>query len=112
MDVKTIVLICFGGVFAFILFMYILIAAETAKMEKKQKNNIVKSYSDGKLAKMEYDLAMYDDETKKLLNRTAENSQVTIDEIMGNDAPSSADAPLFAKIEDEGVEEIKGNFKP
>lgn len=75
-------------------------------------------YSDPKLAKMEYDIAYYDEETAAKLASSAEekvDSQMTIDDIDAEqpapDDRTAEEEAIFNKPE-EGMEEIAGNYEP
>lgn len=114
MKPEYILLICAGGVFLSLLLIYALVALERYKSEKKNKEKLHKSYSGENLRKMEYDVAYYDKNFKFNSNRETER-QVTIDDLLvensGNEIKTS-DAAVFTQIEDEGVEEIVGTYKP
>ncbi len=114
MKPEYILLICAGGVFLSLLLIYSLVALERAKSDKKNKEKLHKSYSEENLCKMEYDVAFYDKNFKFNSNRETER-QVTIDDLLvensGNEIKTS-DAAVFTQIEDEGVEEIVGTYKP
>ena len=69
-------------------------------------------YSDPKLAKMEYDIAFYDDDVVRTAPR--EDTQVTIEEVMSGDGGPSftaEESAIFAKA-DDGMEEISGHYEP
>lgn len=85
---------------------------------KKHRDEFEKSveleavYSDPDLAKMEYDIAFYDDDVVRTAPR--EDTQVTIEEVMsGDDGPSftAEESAIFAKA-DDGMEEISGHYEP
>lgn len=115
MKPEYILLICAGGVFLSLLLVYLLVALERSKSEKKNKQNLHKTYMEENLRKMEYDVAYYDKKSFKFnYNRDTER-QVTIDDLLvenSDDAIKTSDAAVFTQIEDEGVEEIVGTFKP
>lgn len=68
-------------------------------------------YSDPKLAKMEYDIAFYDDDMPRP-DGTVRDKQVTIDDVIsGRSAHSAGENAIFAKA-DDGVEEISGHYEP
>jgi hypothetical protein len=109
-----IVLICAAGLF-FILFLIYLIYAFNRKNNEERKINALRAnYQSGNLRKMEYDYASYD-EVMKNSTDPQEADQVTIDEVIAqnqqNGSSSSSDEDIFGKVENDGVEEIKGNFK-
>jgi hypothetical protein len=79
-------------------------------------NSIKLSYLSEDLKKMGYDFAYSEDEPNTV--NYSEASQVTIDDIVGSVQPQSSDKntqqtddAFFSKIENDGVEEITGNFK-
>ncbi len=115
MDTVYIIMIVAGGVFLLLLLIYVLYAIELNKIRKKLKNSLIRAYSDKNLAKMEYDIAVYDEETNRRLNGTANTeSQMTIEEVIAKRTPSEEEQEneaKFEKIGAEGVEEITGNYK-
>ncbi len=73
-------------------------------------------YSDPELAKMEYDIAFYDEETAAKLAASAErrsDAQVTIEEVLANasEGRTAEEDAVFNKTA-EGMEEISGSFEP
>lgn len=113
MKPEYILLICAGGVFLLLVFIYLIYAVEKAKAYKRSKEKIFKSYLPENLQKMEYDVAFYD---KNVFNygysREAER-QVTIDDILSDDVENMTqvtEEAVFTQVEDKGVEHIKGNF--
>ncbi len=108
-----------GGLFAALLFAYFIYYCSKRKARRRKEYELSVAYSDENLTKMEYDLAFYDEETHKLLRQAEPASQVTIDELIGQAAAPAeeparkkADDAIFTKIgNNEGVEEITGNFK-
>lgn len=115
MKPEYVLLICAGGVFALLVFIYLIYAVERAKANRRNKEKIYKSYSPENLQRMEYDVAFYD---KNVFNygyvRESER-QVTIDDLLSEDDDNftqEAEDAVFAQVEDKGVEKIKGNFNP
>ncbi len=110
-----------AGLFALLLLAYFMNADAAKKNARRKSEELEKAYSDKNLAKMEYDVAVYDDETRKLMDRSRSEAQVTIDDVIVDEkksaAPSADDVKpsageiLFGKVDGEGVEEITGNFK-
>ncbi len=115
MKPEYILLICAGGVFALLVFIYLIYAIEKAKANRRNKENIIKSYSPENLQKMEYDVAFYDKNVFTYgYSREAER-QVTIDDILTDEADNMtqvAEEAVFAQVEDKGVEQINGKFNP
>ncbi|HIU80293.1 MAG TPA: hypothetical protein IAC67_05195 [Candidatus Coproplasma excrementipullorum] len=110
-----IVMICAAALFALLLLAYFKHAENAKKLNERKEEELQKVYSDKNLAKMEYDVAVYDEETRKLLSPHAD-SQVTMDEVIEKDDGKEEEKPsageiLFGKVDDEGMEEITGNFK-
>lgn len=112
MDPKYIVAIVAGGVFLVLFIVFIIVSAYRRKIEARLQARIAKEYSDENLAKMEYDFAVYDEETVKLLSGAAEIpvTQVSIYDVLSEDLAQPEE--VFGKIESEGMEEITGNYKP
>ncbi|MCM1439459.1 MAG: hypothetical protein NC131_09725 [Roseburia sp.] len=114
MKSEYILLIVAGGVFALMLFIYLLYAIEKAKFERRNKEKLYKSYKPENLSKMEYDVAFYDRNVFSLVSREGER-QVTIDDLLGDEAADMSqmtEASVFAQVEEGGVEEIRGNYNP
>lgn len=115
MKPEYILLICAGGVFVLLVFIELLYAIEKAKINKRNKEKILKSYLPENLQKMEYDVAFYDKDVFNYgYSREAER-QVTIDDILsdGEDSVTQiAEEAVFSQVEDSGVEQIKGKFNP
>ena len=76
-------------------------------------------YADKNLAKMEYDVAVYDEETRKILDsgegrhvsaevQPAKNADKKSVEADGEEEDQSE--AKFAKVDSEGMEEITGTF--
>ena len=113
MKAEYILLICAGGVFLALFLIYLIYALETSKAEKRNRVKLEKSYSDGNLKKMEYDVAFYDKNAIKINYTRPVERQVTIDDVLDattEDKAKQTENALFAHVEDEGVQEIKGKF--
>lgn len=114
MKPEYILLICAGGVFVLLLFIYLIYAIEKAKAEHRNKANIARSYLPENLSKMEYDVAFYDKNVFHYGYNSEAERQVTIDDILVDDTDNIAhmtEEAVFTQVEDKGVEQIKGNFK-
>ena len=113
MKPEYILLICAGGVFFLLLFVYLIYAIEISKANRRNKEKIYKSYAPENLQKMEYDVAFYDKNVFHYgYSREAER-QVTIDDILSDEADERtqvAEEAVFAQVEDKGVERIKGKY--
>lgn len=116
MESEHILLICAGGVFLITFLVYLFYAAKRMKERKAGNLHLREVYGSKNLQKMEYDHAFYDEDARGLVY--SGEGQVTIDELIGSEATNrdrggrQAEDLIFAKIENEGVEEITGNFKP
>lgn len=113
MKPEYILLICAGGVFALLVFIYVIYAVEKAKAYRRNKDKILKSYLPENLQKMEYDVAFYDKNVFNYGYGSELERQVTIDDILTEDADNTtqvAEEAVFTQVEDKGVEHIKGNF--
>jgi len=118
MTLEQIILIASAGVFVFLLLILIITSLVRKNKLKKAQEELYALYRGDKLAKMEYDLASYDEETYRLLNGNKAATQVTLEDIMGDglDTPANnqamIDETLFDKIEIDGLEELTGNYVP
>ena len=108
-------------VLIFILFCAsIYVIAKGYRREEAAKAEQKKVYSDPKLAKMEYDIAFYDEETAAKLAASSEereDSQVTIDEVLTDgerpvSSERTAEEDAIFNKPDEGMEEIAGCYEP
>ncbi len=112
MEPIYIVAICAGGVFFAVFLLFVIITSRRSKREEMLQNHLDEVYADKNIAKMEYDFAVYDEETSRMLSQNAEDEQqVTIYDVLKDGATGDADG-LFGKIDSEGMEEITGNYKP
>ena len=117
MDVLYIVSIIIGGLFVLLFFSFLIAYARNEAKEKSRMAAIEKMYQSDDLLKMEYDNAVYDDETAALLFGGANfERQVTIDEVLTEKRASvsaqSVEDSVFVKLDAEGIEEITGNYEP
>ncbi len=103
MEVRFIVTIIIGGVFAALLMVWLCLYFLNKNKAAKQRKQIKEMYNDPDLAKMEYDFASYDDRVERLISASNADGQLTIDDVM-------LEAPAAAP--DEGLDEITGNYKP
>ena len=117
MTLEQIILIASAGVFVFLLLILIITSLVRKNKLKKAHEELYALYRGDKLAKMEYDLASYDEETYKLLNGNKGATQMTLEDVIsdGLDTPvvpaTTIDETLFEKIESDGLEELTGNYK-
>lgn len=118
MKPEYVLLISAGGVFALLLLIYMITAIYQYRKNKRKQRAIIESYSDENIRRMDYDFAFSSDGSFGPLH-AAEPGQVTIDEVLDAteiDANAAAARPVsdanFSKIENEGVEEITGTYKP
>lgn len=92
-----------------IICFYVLAKHRAADEALKVEQDAV--YSDPKLAKMEYDIAFYDDDIPGA-DGSLNDKQVTIDEVLsGKSAHSAGESAIFTKA-DDGMEEISGHYEP
>ncbi len=91
------------SVFALILIVWLASFFYNKKKESKRREELEKMYNDENLAKMEYDFAPYDEKTARLANTSRTEGQLSIYDVMIENAANSSE---------EGLEEITGNYKP
>lgn len=115
MEACYIVMICSAVVFVGLFALFIVLTVKKRRREEAERSALEAAYADKNLAKMEYDIAFYDDETYRLMHR---GGQVTMDEVIVNNSADaeekkqpSSEGAIFTKIDSEGVEEITGRFK-
>ncbi len=118
MESIYIVAIVVGSVVLFLFAICLLVMIRNHRREIKKREELESVYSDPNLAKMEYDLAVYDEETNARIvaMRIKNDTQVTIEDVMENSGKSSKshydlDEISFNKV-DDGVEKISGHYVP
>jgi hypothetical protein len=114
MKSEYILLIVAGAIFLVLFIAFVVVAIKKYKYNKSNINNIKLSYVSEDLKNMGYDFTDNVEEADTII--TTEASQVTIDDIVRAAQPvapekQNTDEEIFSKIENNGVEEIKGNFK-
>lgn len=109
METQYIIAIVAGGLFLLSLFIYSILNAKRRKHEYRLRTRLDEAYSDENLVKMEYDFAVYDEETERLLEsgKGGMEKQMTLDDVL-----PEGKSEVFAKIDTEGMEEITGNYNP
>ena len=98
MEWQYILMICAGGIFFVLTFIYMLVALESKKAKKRNMKAILNSYSGEQLKKMEYDVAFYEQDVFK--------------SALIGDVASLAEGAVFTHVEDEGKVAIRGNYNP
>lgn len=93
MDAVYIIAITISAIIFVLLIACFYVLATRRKEEERQHAELEAVYSDPKLAKMEYDIAFYDDDIVRPAAHTAEESAI------------------FTKA-DDGMEEISGHYEP
>lgn len=107
MELWHILAIVLGSLFAIGLLVFILLYVRNKSREAERNEELAKMYADPNLAKMEYDFAVYDEETELLVTRAlGRNGQ--------NAANTETEQQLSFLVtpDNEGIEEITGNYKP
>lgn len=113
MQAEHIVMIIIGALFIVLFVVFLILYFRRKKSEAERKAEMENMFSDKNLAKMDYDCAVYDEETEKLLaQRKQSEGQMTIDDVMNAVGEESIEEPVFQTVAKEGMEEIKGNYKP
>lgn len=108
MEVKYIVALSVLGAFVLLLLIAAIVFYRRDKSEWLRQLKLEEMYS-GDIAKMEYDFAIYDKETERLLEKRNRSGQITFDDVLPEPRESG---DLFGKIDSDGFEEITGNYKP
>lgn len=111
MEPKFIATIIIIGTFVLLCLIFMIYALYKRSVYRRRQAELTKWYTDENLAKMEYDFAVYDEETERLLEGEAyaADEQVTIEDVLSEDPPSEE---VFGKVDGESIEEITGNYKP
>lgn len=75
--------------------------------EWNNRQQLENLYVSGAIATMEYDFAVYDEETERLIANDGrrEEGQLTFDDVLD-------DGRIIGKLDGESIEEITGNYKP
>lgn len=95
---------------------FVVYLCSTLKNKRLEKLRAIKQfevYSDPNLVKMDYDMVYYDDATlAKIRSRQDGEMQVSIDDLLNVKEAATNNFTPFARIEDEEIEEITGNYRP
>lgn len=112
MEPQYIVAIAAGSIFLLLFMIFIILSVYKHKAEARIQESLEKQYADENLAKMEYDFAVYDEETARMLSGEDNKpvTQVSIYDVLSEDLAQPEE--VFGKIENDGLEEITGNYKP
>lgn len=103
LDVKFIVAIAVGGLFAFMSLIGLFVAIYNKHKSNLRRRAIEQMYADSALARMDYDFALYDEDVARYMSVARQDGQLTIDDVMFDSALNSQDEP---------IEEITGNYNP
>ncbi len=112
MEPVYIVSIVLCAIMLILLIICFYVIAKRHREEEDRQAELEAVYSDPKLAKMEYDIAFYDDDSLRPAAR--EDRQVTMEEVLGGEEQKSFNAgenAIFTKV-DDGMEEISGHYEP
>ena len=101
MEPIFIVAIAVGGVVLLLLLICIYVIAKNHRQAMEKSAELEAVYSDPKLAKMEYDVAFYDDDILRSPQST-EDKQVTIEDVMSDDELTAEESAIFTKAEGGG----------
>lgn len=105
--IYIIAIVVFAIIFVLVIAcVYVLSKQHMFAEEERAELNAV--YSDPNLAKMEYDIAFYDDIPIRT-QKTEGDTQVTIEDVMGDGSHAPGGA-VFTKV-DDGMEEISGHYE-
>ena len=112
MDPVYIVSIVLCAIMFILLIICFYVIAKRHREEEARQAELEAVYSDPKLAKMEYDIAFYDDDSPRPVS--GEDRQVTMEDIIGGEEQkpfTAGESPIFTKA-DDGMEEISGHYEP
>ena len=116
MGTKEILLICAGALFFALFIIYIVVSVRRSARRKEEKIMLSSAYTNGNVAKMEYDIAFYDVDMGDGAAKETPHHQMSIDDIQSTDRKTEdgekAEDAILTRVDDEGVEEITGNYKP
>lgn len=102
LDLQFIIAIAAGGLFLLLCLIALCMYAYRNNKRNHLQRAIAQMYSDDNLAKINYDFALYDEETAHMVSVSRIEGQLSIDDVL-IDKNSSGE---------EGLEEITGNYKP
>ena len=78
MEPQYIVAIVSGGIFLILILTYIILRVLRDKKELREKARISQIYNDEALEKMEYDFAMYDEESSEILSEQSRRDRKSV----------------------------------
>ena len=102
MEVQYIIAITAGGLFGLLFFIGICVYFSDKLKQRALMSKIAAMYNDSNLERIDYDFG-YDNETARIVSTSKSEGQLTIEDVLFDGAVSP---------DDEGMEEITGNYKP
>lgn len=114
MKPEYIVTIVACSLFLILFLIFIVVHFRRKKRNEELMRGIESAYADKNLVKMDYDCAVYDAETERLIAAKQQaGGQMTIDELMdGGEVSAVVDETVFKTVDTDGLEEITGNYEP
>lgn len=103
MELEYIIAIVAGGIFVILLIVSLIVLLYDKNKEFERFLRIKKMYLERNPNSVEYDLTPYDEETARIISSARVEGQLSIDDVL-------ADPRNFT--EDDGIEEITGNYNP
>ncbi|MDE6585297.1 MAG: hypothetical protein K2K80_01270 [Clostridia bacterium] len=113
MEMPYILTIVVCSLFVLLFIIYVIVYVRKKNAQRRRMHEIEQMYADKNLAQMDYDSAVYDEETEKLLAmHQQDEGQISVDDTVKHAVAAAADETVFQKVDMEGVEEITGNYNP
>lgn len=110
---KYIIALIAAGIFFLAVIVYLCSAIKARRLENLRAMKQYELYSDPNLVKMDYDMAYFDEAAQAKINSRMDGEmQVSIDDLLKSKEVADNNFTPFARIEDEEIEEITGNYKP
>lgn len=100
MELRYIIALVAIGIFVILFLISLTCFYYSRNKAQMVKKEIEKMYNDPDLAKMDYDIAAYDEETNQLMSVESSEGQLTIEDFLDS-----------TDLED-GLDEIMGNYTP
>lgn len=102
MELKYIVAIVAGALFLILFVLSLVVYFYNRRKQKIFRANIAEIYSEENLVLIDYDCGL-EEESLRVLSAALSEGQMTIEDVMFDGAVSP---------DDEGIEEITGNYEP
>ncbi len=112
MPYEYIISIVLSSIFLLIFIIFLISYGRSENNKLKLYDELEKMYADENLVKMDYDFAVYDEETaRRISDMQKSDGQIVMEDII-NLGAAAADEAVFGTVDKDGLDEITGNYTP